>query len=225
MHNIPTDLKAYIEAEIVPRYAAFDAAHGVAHVTAVIAASLKLADIINGSTDYRNADGTKTLVRHDMVYAIAAYHDTGLCADRATHHTVSARIICEDEHLKRWFTDDEITIMANAAEDHRASSRQAPRTLYGRIVAEADRAIDPIDIIRRTIQYGLAHYPALSPHEHYLRMVEHLQEKYAEGGYLRLWIPESPNATRLAELRAIIRSPHRLRQAFDELWQQLSTTL
>ncbi|MDY5069878.1 MAG: phosphohydrolase, partial [Sodaliphilus sp.] len=49
------------------------------------------------------------------------------------------------------------------------------------------------------------------------RMVEHLQEKYAEGGYLQLWIPESDNAQRLAYLRTIIADKPRLRQIFLRL--------
>lgn len=52
--------------------------------------------------------------------------------------------------------------MREAVEDHRASSDHEPRTIYGRIVAEADRCIDPPTIVRRTIQYGLANYPELT---------------------------------------------------------------
>ena len=90
-----------------------------------------------------------------------------------------------------------------------------PRTIYGRIVAEADRVIDPETIIRRTVQYGLAHCPELDREEQYARCLAHLQQKYAEGGYLRLWIAESENARRLEELRGVIRDPQRLRKMFD----------
>ena len=47
-----------------------------------------------------------------------------------------------------------------------------------------------------------------------------MQEKYAEGGYLRLWIPESPNAARLDELRSIIRDKARLRALFDRFYDE-----
>ena len=40
--------------------------------------------------------------------------------------------------------------------------------------------------------------------EQYARFRKHLTEKYAEGGYLKLWIPQSDNAGRLAELRNLI---------------------
>ena len=105
--------------------------------------------------------------------------------------------------------------MADAAEDHRASAKQAPRTLYGRIVAEADRFIDPETIVKRTIQYGLDNYPELSREEQYQRMVSHLHEKYGRNGYLKLWFPESPNALRLEELRTMMEDEMLLRDLFE----------
>lgn len=202
MKHPDASLEAYIEAEIIPRYEHFDRAHATDHVRTVIAQSLALAAHYD--------------VNIDMVYAIAAYHDTGLANGRERHHIDSGRILAEDRELRRWFTEEQIGVMRGAAEDHRASSDHEPRTIYGRIVAEADRVIDPATIIRRTVQYGLANYPALDREGHYARCLEHLRQKYAEGGYLRLWIAESDNARRLAELRAIIRDPQRLRTLFDK---------
>ena len=112
--------------------------------------------------------------------------------------------------------------MREAVEDHRASSDHAPRSIYGRIVAEADRCIEPLTILRRTIQYGLAHYPQLDRQGHYDRFAEHLRKKYADGGYLRLWLRESDNARRLEELRAWIRTPNSLREAFDRIFDEES---
>ncbi len=72
--------------------------------------------------------------------------------------------------------------------------------------------------MRRTIQYGLEHYPELSPDEHYARTVQHLREKYGPGGYLKLWFPHSPNAARLAELHRLIADETRLRPLFDAIY-------
>ena len=195
-------LVTYIEAEIIPRYEHFDRAHGTDHVRTVIAQSLALAAHYD--------------VDINMVYAIAAYHDTGLAYGRERHHIDAGRILAEDAEVRRRFTGEQIEVMREAVEDHRASSDHAPRTVYGRIVAEADRVIDPATIIRRTVQYGLANYPALDREGHYARCLDHLQKKYAEGGYLRLWIAESDNALRLEGLRTIIRDPQQLRRLFDE---------
>ena len=155
-----------------------------------------------------------------FVYTAAAFHDTGLSIDRKTHHLESGRIIREAQTLRQWFSEQEIELIAQAAEDHRASSKTAPRSDYGRILAEADRVIDPITIIRRTIQFGLSNYPEHSKEEHWERTVEHLLEKYAEGGYLKLWVPQSPNAARLEELRSIIRDRAELGTIFEKLFDE-----
>ena len=193
-----SELEQYIEREIIPRYEHFDAAHRTDHVRTVIAQSLELAA-------HYDADP-------DMVYTVAAYHDTGLVNGRERHHIDAGRILAADAELR---TEEQIAVMRDAVEDHRASSDHEPRTVYGRIVAEADRVIDPETIIRRTVQYGLAHYPELDRDGQYARCLAHLQKKYAEGGYLRLWIAESENARRLEELRGVIRDPQRLREMFD----------
>ena len=105
-----------------------------------------------------------------------------------------------------------------------ASAKTAPSSIYGRLIAEADRLIDPMTIIRRTIQFGLSHYPELPPEGHWERTLEHLQEKYGDGGYLHLWIPESPNAGRLEELRKLIREPAALRPVFDRIFAEETAT-
>ena len=201
-----SELTDYIETEILPRYEAFDKAHNRTHALTVISQSLKLAQ------------------HHDvnvaMVYTIAAFHDTGLAEGREQHHTASARIVRSDKRLKALFTAEEIEIMADAVEDHRASSSNPPRTIYGKIVAEADRIIDSTTIMTRTIQYGLSHYPELSKEGHIVRAVAHIKEKYGEGGYLKLWIPESDNAARLLQFRKLIEDEQllieRLKQIYNE---------
>lgn len=202
--SIPVELYNYIVDEIIPQYVGFDKAHQVDHVERVIEESLKLA------THYD--------VDLSMVYTIAAYHDVGLCEGREWHHIVSGRLLEADEALSRWFTKEQIMQMKEAVEDHRASNEQAPRTIYGKIVAEADRLIEPKVTLLRTIQYGLSHYPQLDKQQQYERFCNHLDDKYAEGGYLKLWIPESDNADRLAELRQLIAKKTELRRVFDELY-------
>lgn len=200
-------LIAYIEREIMPRYDHFDAAHKRNHAEEVIARSLALAEHYD--------------VDIDMVYAIAAYHDTGLCEGRDTHHLASGRIIREDRRLREWFDGGQIETMAQAAEDHRASSGHEPRSIYGKIVAEADRLITPEKVVRRTIQYTRDHFPEYDKEQQYQRFREHLMEKYSDTGYLKLWIPESDNATRLEQLRRIIRDETTLREAFENTFSNI----
>lgn len=199
-------LKRYIEQEILPRYDHFDSAHRRDHAEQVMRESLRLA-ALHGACE-------------ELAYTIAAYHDTGLVAGRELHHIHSGEIIRADQRLREWFTEEEIALMAEAAEDHRASSDHAPRTIYGQIVAEADRTIEPLMILRRTVQYGLTHYPTLTREQHYNRFLGHLLEKYAEGGYLRLWIADPEKEQRLDELRALIRDRKQLQATFELLFTQ-----
>jgi Predicted HD superfamily hydrolase len=196
------ELQRYVEEHIIPLYDHFDKAHQRDHVYMVIRQSLDLAAHME--------------VDRDMVYAIAAYHDIGLCEGRELHHEVSARMLLADTELRKWFSESQLQTMAEAVEDHRASSDHAPRSLYGRIVSEADRFIDPDTIIRRTVQYGLEHYPELDKEGHYQRTLQHLHEKYGRSGYLHLWFENSPNADRLEKLRQMMEDEALLRQKFEE---------
>lgn len=206
MTEVNPEILSYLEEEIIPQYREFDSAHTENHVLSVLESALDMS---------RHYD-----VNPNMIAVTAAFHDLGVREDRETHHLISGRIIRETTELRRWFCDDQIETIAQAAEDHRASSDHEPRSIYGKIIAEADRQIDPETVIRRTIQFSLAHYPALDREGHWKRTLEHLHEKYADGGYLKLWIPESPNAERLESLREIIRDEKRLRSIFEEIHNQ-----
>lgn len=199
-------LVEYIESDIIPRYSAFDKAHREDHARTVIDRALAMGEAYD--------------IDRDMLYAAAACHDLGLAVDRKTHHLESGRIIRADARLREWFSLEQIETIAQAAEDHRASATTPPRSIYGRLVAEADRLIVPETIIRRTIQFGLSHYPELDREGHWERTLEHLHEKYAEGGYLHLLIPGSPNEEPLERLRAIIRDEARLREIFDRMFSE-----
>jgi uncharacterized protein len=201
---VQISLKTYVQESILPRYDAFDAAHQRDHAQMVISRALDL-------TEFYPVD-------KEMIYVSAAYHDLGLVAGRENHHLVSGEILRNDARLLEWFSASQIETMAQAAEDHRASAQREPRSIYGKIIAEADRLIDPILVIERTLQYGHKHYPQLSKEEHFNRTIQHLQEKYGPQGYLKLWIPESPNAVALKELHALMADAVRLRSMMESLF-------
>lgn len=196
----------YVEKEIIPCYDNFDSAHSRSHVNDVIRRSQELA---------KNYD-----VDENMVYLVAAFHDTGLVEGRELHHIVSGKILMADAFVRNHFSDDECLLMAQAVEDHRASSKNRPRSVYGMIVAEADRIIDADITLRRTVQYGLNNCPGMTKDEQYERFRSHLMDKYAAGGYLKLWIEESDNARQLAQLRTIIEDEERLKSIFDRIYAE-----
>ena len=207
--NLNPALKSYVEAEILPRYDHFDRAHQRDHIDTVIAQSAALADLL---------ERQGVTVDRDMVYVIAAYHDLGVVNGREHHHTDSGKILMADPVLKHYFTEEQLVTMKEAVEDHRASATQSPRSLYGRIVAEADRQIEPRTIVLRTVQYGLEHYPQLDKAGHLARAKAHLAEKYGEGGYLKLWFPDSDNARKLAELRAMMADREAMDALLEDIW-------
>lgn len=206
------EIEKYIFEVIVPQYSGFDAAHKEDHAMTVINQAMKLLDM---------NDELKATLDRDILLVAAACHDLGLVNGRERHHLDSGEIIRHDIQLKKWFSDEEIETIAQAAEDHRASSKNAPRSMYGMLVAESDRVIEGETIIRRTIQFGLRNYPSLEREEQIERAVEHLKEKYGRGGYLKLWIPWSDNGIRLKELQDIISNEAELRKEVVRIYENL----
>jgi uncharacterized protein len=207
--NMPSlDLVEFVETQILPQYAQFDKAHSMEHVTRVVRSSLELA--------------RKAGADLNMAYVIAAYHDLGMSGPRAIHHITGGKILAQDARLKKWFSAEQLKIMREAVEDHRASASHAPRSIYGKIVAEADRDLAPETVFRRTVQFGLANYPELDREHQWLRFKEHMEGKYSEHGYIRLWLPGSENERKLKELRDIIADSARLREAFERFFQSES---
>ena len=184
----------------MPQYDTFDTAHRRDHARRVIARAMQMQPT-------------------PMVFAAAAMHDIGLRDGRETHHISSGRMIRDCKALRQWFSDNEVEQIAQAAEDHRASAKEPPRSQLGAIVAEADRDVEPETIVRRTVEYGLDHYPQLDREGHWQRTLQHLDEKYSEHGYIKLWLDHSPNAEPLAELRALIHDHARLRPLFETYYK------
>lgn len=202
--KVSLDLMEFVERNILKRYNAFDSAHNMDHAMRVIKASITLAEKMGADVD--------------MAYVVAAYHDLGLEVERATHHLESGKILKADKRLEKWFSAQQIEIMRQAVEDHRASSSRVPRSIYGKIVAEADRDLNPETVFKRTVQYGLDHYPEMSKEEHWNRFVEHMDKKYSSAGYIHLWIAGSHNEQHLKELRRIIENKTELRKRFEKLY-------
>lgn len=206
-NQVDLTLMEFVEKQILPRYTAFGESHGLYHVTRVIKNSLELARMLGADIN--------------MTYTIAAYHDLGMEGPRAIHHITSGKILTADARLKKWFSPEQIKIMREAVEDHRASASHAPRSIYGKIVAEADRDIDIDTVFTRAIQYGIEHDPDKDKEWQFKRFDSHMEEKYSNNGYIKLWIPHSTNEKKLKELRDIIVNKELLRQYFDKIYDKI----
>lgn len=205
-NSVSLDLMEFIETNILPRYAEFDKAHGLTHVVRVIRNSLSLV--------------RSTGADANMVYVVAAYHDLGMNGPRAIHHITGGKILANDARLKKWFSAEQIKIMKEAVEDHRASASHSPRSIYGKIVAEADRDLDPETVFRRAVEYGLSNYPDKNKEEQWQRFNHHIEEKYSVNGYMRLWITGTSNEKNIKIIREIIADKERLRQVFERIYEE-----
>lgn len=205
-NSVSLDLMEFIEKNILPRYSEFDKAHNMEHVTRVVRRSLEIARKLGADLN--------------MAYTVAAYHDLGLSGPRAVHHITSGKILIADARLKRWFSQEQMKIMKEAVEDHRASASHAPRSIYGKIVAEADRDLEPEKVFRRTVQFGLSNYAEMDKEQQWRRFCEHMENKYSQNGYIKLWISGSPNEQSLRVIRKTIEDKKMLREVFDRIYDE-----
>lgn len=189
---VNSELKKYIEENIFPEYSKNEPAHALGHIQYVIDRSFEL--VAQNDLD----------VNLDMVYVIAAYHDIGHHIDSKNHEVISADIMSKDENLKKFFTDEELIIIKEAIEDHRASSKEDSRTIYGKIVSSADRNNTVEACLRRTYTYGKKLDPNASDEELFLRAYDVLTKKFGEGGYAKFYFKDEKYENFLKELRNLL---------------------
>lgn len=182
----------YVDKNVLPLYARNDWAHQLWHIRDVIKKSLKLAK--------------KYAVDVNMVYTIAAFHDLGCFISREKHEEVSARLLGEDEFICGYFSDDEIRVMKEAIMDHRGSLEYEPRSIYGKIIASADRFTTIEGVLRSTHGYTLQFFPNLSWEEMIDRSYEYIKKKYGSGGYAKSHIPNPDFEKFLAEIEQYLQN-------------------
>lgn len=167
---IREELKKYIENEIFKSYEKNDDAHKLDHIMYVIDRSFMFASRVPD-------------INMEMVYVIAAYHDIGHYIDAENHDKVSGKMLLEDKNLRKFFSEEEIKMMSEAVSDHRASSKNEPRSIYGKIVSSADRNVLIEVPLKRTYSYRKKHSPNLSLDEIIEESRLHLLDKFGKNGY------------------------------------------
>ncbi len=189
--KINEDLKKYIEENIFPEYAKNDLGHNIKHIQYVIDRSFKFADTVPN-------------VNYDIVYTVAAYHDIGHHIDSKRHEIVSGEIMSKDENLKRFFSADELKIIREAIEDHRASADHEPRSIYGKIVSTADRNNTVEACLKRSYTYGKKLNPEATDDELFDRAYEHLKIKFGENGYAKFFFKDDVYEKFLKDIRDLL---------------------
>ncbi len=167
---INKQLKQYIENQVLPVYEKNEQGHGIEHIKYVVRRSLEFASQIED-------------INLDMVYTIASFHDIGHHIDAKNHEIVSADIFVEDKNIYEYFTEDEIQIIFEAIQDHRASGDHEPRSIYGKIVSTADRRTDIDNVMTTMYTYGLKNRPNQTLKQNIEDAYSHICRKFAYGGY------------------------------------------
>jgi len=176
MKEINEDLKRYIEKEVFPYYEKNDIGHNLSHITYVIDRSMKFASLVDD-------------INLDMVYTIAAMHDIAVYIDRDNHEKLSAEMLLNDKNLRKFFDEEQIKIMAEAVEDHRASKDSEPRSIYGKIISSADRFVTIEGIMRSTHSYTLEFLPEVDWDQMVETSYSYIKKKYGKNGYAKSYIP------------------------------------
>lgn len=174
--NLNLKLIEYIENNIFPEYSKNEKAHDINHIIYVINHAFSI------SKNYE--------VDLNLIYTIAAFHDIGHHIDKEKHEIISADIMNNDKFLKEFFSNDELLLIKEAIEDHRASSSRIPRSIYGKIVSAADKNLTVDIAITRTYLYNRKYFPNLNEEELYEEIYNHLNEKFGKNGYAKIYVKD-----------------------------------
>lgn len=192
LEKIDIKVKEYIEKNVLPEYEKNEQGHGINHIEYVIRRSFELINQNNLDVD------------SNMVYVIAAYHDIGHHIDRKNHEKVSADIMCQDKNLNEFFGIEQLITIKEAIEDHRASSENEPRSIYGKIVSSADRNNTVEQCLERTYTYGKKHEPEASDKELYERSFDALNRKFGYNGYAKFYFKDEQYENFLKDIRKLL---------------------
>lgn len=184
------ELKKYIEDNVFTEYSKNEKGHQIEHVNDVIHRCFVLSKDIN--------------IDLNMLYVIAAYHDIGYHIDYKNHEKVSAQMMYEDKNLNEFFDKEQLRIMKEAIEDHRASLNRNPRSIYGKLISSADRNIDVDESLRRIYFYSIEHFGALNEEETIEECYKHAVEKFGKDGYVKFFLKDKEYENYLKELHILI---------------------
>ena len=169
--TINKNLKEYIENIILPEYELNDTGHGIEHIKFVLKRAYEISE--------------KYDINYDMLYTIVCFHDIACHINREEHENLSAKKLYSDEKLKEFFNEEQLQIMKEAVEDHRATLEYVPRNIYGKILSSADRKIDVDVYLKTSIGFNIKKNKNYSKHELVEMSYNFAIKKYGDNGYAR----------------------------------------
>ena len=177
----------YIKKNIRSKYKTFDKGHDLSHFEFVTKNCVNYAKALISKGEE---------IDLDIAYIVGAYHDIGITMGREGHAKSSAEIVRRDEMLKNYYSPETINLIAQAVEDHSSHLDYEPRSIYGKIVADADRNNSKYLVFSRPVKYGLKNEKHLNKAGQIERVYEFVKQKFGRNGYVKYWldIPDTKKA-------------------------------
>ncbi len=173
-------LNDYIKNTIKPMYKTFDKGHNEAHFNFVTQNCLTYGKQLQEKGEDVNLD---------IAYLVGALHDIGISRGREGHALSSGKMVREDKFLNSYFDKEMVELIAQAVEDHSSHLSYEPRSIYGKIVADADRNNSVYLVFSRPIKYGLKNEKQITTKQGHLdRVYNFVNEKFGRNGYVKYWL-------------------------------------
>lgn len=191
-NKVNIDLKKFIMNKILPEYELNDKGHNIKHIEFVLNRAYELSE---------NYD-----INYDMLYTIVCFHDIACHIDRDMHEMLSAKRMHEEQELRKFFNEEELLIMKEAIEDHRASLEYVPRNIYGKILSSADRKIGVEDYLRSSMGFSLKKNPNIADDLIIEESYQFAIKKFGKNGYARtkMYVDDKKYTAFLGELEYLI---------------------
>lgn len=203
------NLKEYVEKNILTEYKLNDRGHNIEHINIVLERAFEL------SRGYK--------INYDMLYTIVCYHDIACHIDREKHEILSAQRLYCDSKLKEFFSDNEILIMKEAIEDHRASLEYVPRNIYGKILSSADRKFGVDNYLKSSMGFTMKKYPELSDEELIEDSYNFAIKKFGKEGYAvsKMYVKDEKYENFLNELQYLIENKEEYIKRAEKILQKI----
>lgn len=204
------DLYNYVTNDIFKMYELNGKSHNKDHVNDVLNRALEISEKYND-------------LNKDMLFTAVAFHDVGDHIDRKNHEIISAQIMMEDKYLNNFFNSEQKEIIKQAIEDHRSSKGKIPKSIYGKILASADKNIDVNGYFYKACEYQLEHYKENTEDQQLDKVYEHAVEKFGKNGYAvdKYYVQDDKYTKYLQQLQDLIEDKERFyeiaRKTYNEI--------
>lgn len=198
-------LKRYIQEQIFPQYEINDKAHGIVHIREVIRRLFALNDTF------------KLDLNHDLIYAIAAYHDLGKHENHEIHEKIAANRFFSDNNMKDFFTDEQRLTIKEAIEDHRSSKEEMPRSIYGKLISSADRNTRIEIVFIRSFFVAQERMPEANIEQYLDYTIKRLSKKYSEENPENMFFEDEAYKVFIADMRALLKNEDEFKNRYCEV--------